>query len=107
MENKSLIPLAQISNALNISPKGISDHDKPSTVTLSETMTSERDMVSNSSTADIKETCSIGSTAQQEGVPASTSIEESESEYHDPPPDGGLFAWLQVLAGWILVMNSR
>jgi hypothetical protein len=23
------------------------------------------------------------------------------------PPDGGLFAWLQVLAGWILVLNSR
>lgn len=37
----------------------------------------------------------------------STTIEEGRSPDYDSPPDGGLFAWLQVLGGWILVLNSR
>jgi hypothetical protein len=40
-------------------------------------------------------------------IASSTTPEEHKSPDHDPPPDGGLFAWLQVLGGWILVLNSR
>jgi hypothetical protein len=107
MEHKSLIRLAQIPDGFDISPKRISDHDKPSAVTLSETITSERDIVSDSSTTDVKEAYSIDYPTKQEGVRPSTSIEENGNGDHEPPPDGGLVAWLQVLAGWILVMNSR
>ncbi|KAI9763516.1 MAG: hypothetical protein M1840_000469 [Geoglossum simile] len=33
--------------------------------------------------------------------------EQDKNEVQDIPPDGGLLAWLQVFAGFLLVMNSR
>jgi hypothetical protein len=33
--------------------------------------------------------------------------EQGERGAQDDPPDGGLVAWLQVFAGFLLVVNSR
>jgi hypothetical protein len=33
--------------------------------------------------------------------------EKQEQGVQDIPPDGGVTAWLQVFAGFLLVMNSR
>jgi hypothetical protein len=32
---------------------------------------------------------------------------EIEIPFQDPPPDGGFIAWIQVFAGWLLVLNTR
>ena len=42
----------------------------------------------------------------EEGL-SEPSAEQSKDGVQDIPPDGGLLAWLQVLAGFLLVMNSR
>ena len=77
------IPLAQLDNDLASYMKYVSSQGNNSEVTLTEVVASRKD------------------------IPSSTATEEDKSALHDSPPDGGLFAWLQVLGGWILVMNSR
>jgi hypothetical protein len=37
----------------------------------------------------------------------SITSEEDKNPDYDSPPDGGLFAWMQVMGGWFLVLNSR
>lgn len=55
---------------------------------------------------DVKATSPMEVTALPD-MPSSTTSEEDQKPYYDDPPDGGLFAWMQVLGGWILVLNSR
>jgi hypothetical protein len=56
---------------------------------------------------DVKGPSSMETTASQMDLPSTDSSETSKSRDYDAPPDGGLYAWLQVFAGWILVLNSR
>ncbi|KAH0536651.1 hypothetical protein FGG08_006496 [Glutinoglossum americanum] len=39
--------------------------------------------------------------------PLPSAEEQKKPTIRDSPPDGGLIAWLQVLAGFLLVLNSR
>jgi hypothetical protein len=57
--------------------------------------------------AAFKEAAFKEATASQMDIPSTDSEETIKCPDQDPPPDGGLCAWLQVLAGWILVLNSR
>jgi hypothetical protein len=57
---------------------------------------------------DVKATSPIDVTALPDLPTSTTSSEDQDQKpYYDDPPDGGLFAWMQVLGGWILVLNSR
>jgi hypothetical protein len=62
-------------------------------------------------TADMKseqfssfERASVGVLGDEKAFPLER---QSKSPVRDVPPDGGLTAWLQVLAGFFLVLNSR
>ena len=89
-------------------PSGrVSDDDKPSSVALSDNAESEKEMVFGPPIVDVREVSSNDNAAKVDGDTAFPPIEDYEKGYHDSPPDGGLLAWLQVFAGWILVMNSR
>jgi hypothetical protein len=55
---------------------------------------------------DVKRASLAGVTALPE-MPSSPISAEKEDTDYDAPPDGGLFAWMQVFGGWILILNSR
>lgn len=55
---------------------------------------------------DVKVDSSVDLTALPDQYESATS-EEDKNPDRDSPPDGGLFAWMQVMGGWILVLNSR
>jgi len=55
---------------------------------------------------DVRDTSSIDLTALPDRLGSGAS-EEVKKPDHDAAPDGGLFAWMQVMGGWILVLNSR
>ena len=67
----------------------------------------EEGKASASQIEDVKEPYVTEVTALPEIPPDSTASEEDKNSDYDPPPDGGLFAWMQVLGGWLLTMNSR
>jgi hypothetical protein len=69
-------------------------------------MVSEKGIPSASEIEDVRDTSSIDLTALPD-VRGSAASEEDRKPNYDPPPDGGLFAWMQVLGGWILILNSR
>ena len=71
-----------------------------------EAMESEKGTPSAFQIEDVKEVSSVDAAASSMDLPSNATTEEAKS-LADPPPDGGLFAWLQVLGGWILVLNSR
>src|SRR5271163_1706629 len=93
----------------------VSEKSRPSSTKIegvkvaspTEAMASEKGIPSACQIEDVKGTSSIDSTAPSMGLPSSTTTEEGKNLDDDPLPDGGLFAWLQVLGGWILVLNSR
>jgi len=66
----------------------------------------EKATPSASEIEDVREASSIDLTALPDRLESSASEEDKKPD-HDPPPDGGLFAWMQVIGGWILVLNSR
>jgi hypothetical protein len=94
-------------------------------------MVSGKNILPSFELADVKVTSSIEATALGEGKPSASQIEDVKETYpteltalpeiptdsiaseedknsdYDPPPDGGLFAWMQVLGGWLLTLNSR
>jgi hypothetical protein len=74
-----------------------------------EAMASARGKPSASEIEDVKAISPMEVTALPDmpDMPSSTTSEEDQKPYYDDPPDGGLFAWMQVLGGWILVLNSR
>lgn len=74
---------------------------------LTEVMGSEKDVPCTFQFEDVRVPSSTEATASQMDISSTTTSEEGKSWDHDSPPDGGLYAWLQVLAGWILVLNSR
>jgi hypothetical protein len=71
-----------------------------------EAIASARGKPSASQIEDVKASSPIDVTALPD-LPTITTSEEDQKAYYDDPPDGGLFAWMQVLGGWILVLNSR
>jgi hypothetical protein len=92
-----------------ISGKNIPSHSKIEGIKVvsSVEMASEEGMPSAFEIEDVSVTSSTEVTALPIYISSSTTSVESKSPDHDSPPDGGLFAWLQVLGGWILVLNSR
>jgi hypothetical protein len=76
------------------------------TISSIEAMASAKGKPSTSEIEDVKATSPMEVTALPD-MPSSTTSEEDQKPYYDDPPDGGLFAWMQVLGGWILVLNSR
>ena len=70
-------------------------------------MASEKDMACMVDTEDVKAAAFKEATASHIDLSPTDSEETIKSPDQDSPPDGGLCAWLQVLAGWILVLNSR
>ena len=70
-------------------------------------MASENDKACMAYVEDVKAAAFKEATASQMDISSTDSEETIKSPDRDPPPDGGLCAWLQVLAGWILVLNSR
>lgn len=69
-------------------------------------MTSGKGIPSASQIEDVRVASSIDLTALPDQYESATS-EEDKNPDRDYPPDGGLFAWMQVMGGWILVLNSR
>jgi hypothetical protein len=69
-------------------------------------MVSEKSIPSASQIEDVRDTSSIDLTALPD-LPGSAASEEDKKPDYDSPPDGGLFAWMQVFGGWILILNSR
>ena len=67
---------------------------------------SEKGIPSASEIEDVRDTSSLDLTALP-GQPESATGEEDKKPDHDHAPNGGLFAWMQVMGGWILVLNSR
>ena len=67
---------------------------------------SEKGIPSASEIEDVRVTSSIDLTALPDQRGSASSQEDKNPDY-DSPPDGGLFAWMQVMGGWILVLNSR
>jgi hypothetical protein len=100
-----LITLVQRDKGLASPMRSVSIHGKTYEVTLTEVMASKKDIPS--SFVHIRMASSIGTMASEKDIPSSTTAKDYKSGFNDSPPDGGLFAWLQVLGGWILVMNSR
>jgi hypothetical protein len=70
-------------------------------------MASGKDLPFTFELEDVGVTSLPEATISQLEISSSTTTEESKNRDHDSPPDGGLFAWLQVLGGFILVLNSR
>jgi hypothetical protein len=71
-----------------------------------EAMASGNGKPSASQIEDVRRSSSIDVTALPD-IPSSTTSDGDKKPYYDIPPDAGLFAWMQVLGGWILVLNSR
>jgi hypothetical protein len=70
-------------------------------------MASEKDIPGMVQIEDVKGASLKEAMASQRDISSTDSNETTKSQDHDSPPDGGLCAWLQVFAGWILVLNSR
>jgi hypothetical protein len=74
---------------------------------LPEAMASGKDLPYTFQLEDVGVTSLPEAKISQMDISSNTATEESKNRDYDTPPDGGLFAWLQVLGGWILVLNSR
>jgi hypothetical protein len=119
--------LVQVDNDLVSAMDPISHHWNTSEGTLAESTASKEGIPSSSGTGDIKATSAVDVIASEKGIPSTLEIEDvkeissgetavsqtdtpssaTDEEDKRPAPDGGLSAWLQVLGGWLLVMNSR
>ena len=69
-------------------------------------ITLEKGTASASEIEDVRDISLVDLTALPD-QPESATTEEDKKPDHDRAPNGGLFAWMQVMGGWILVLNSR
>jgi hypothetical protein len=72
-----------------------------------EVIASEKGKPSASQIEDVRVASPVRVTALPDIRLPSTASEEDKKPDYDSPPDGGPFAWMQVLGGWILILNSR